>query len=126
MTPNDVNIVAKNIDDFIEVPDGVSRLRKAILALAISGQLVAQKARKEQTKYYPIKELPGLRDFFDGDWVETKDQDAKGSVRLSQLADVGEGVWRDRSNRWMSNQNAEALKCKYLLKNDVLVARMPD
>ena len=126
MTPNDVNIVAKNIDDFIEVPDGVSRLRKAILALAISGQLVAQKSRKEQTKYYPIKELPGLRDFFDGDWVETKDQDAKGSVRLSQLADVGEGVWRDRSNRWMSNQNAEALKCKYLLKNDVLVARMPD
>jgi len=42
MTPNDVKIVAENIDDFIEVPDGVSRLRKAILTLAVSGKLVTQ------------------------------------------------------------------------------------
>lgn len=42
MTPNDVKIVADNIDDFIEVPDGINRLRKAVLALAVSGQLVPQ------------------------------------------------------------------------------------
>ena len=42
MTPNDVNIVADNIDDFIEVPDGVGRLRKAVLTLAVSGKLVQQ------------------------------------------------------------------------------------
>jgi len=42
MTPNDVKIVADNIEDFIEVTDGVSRLRKAILTLAISGKLLAQ------------------------------------------------------------------------------------
>ncbi len=42
MTPNDVKIVADNIDDFIEVPDGVERLRKAVLALAVSGKLVPQ------------------------------------------------------------------------------------
>ena len=42
MTPNDVKIVADNIDDFIEVPDGVGRLRKAVLTLAVSGKLVQQ------------------------------------------------------------------------------------
>ena len=42
MTPNDVKIVADNIDDFIEVPDGINRLRKAVLTLAISGKLVQQ------------------------------------------------------------------------------------
>lgn len=42
MTPNDVKIVADNIDDFIEVPDGVTRLRKAVLTLAVSGKLVAE------------------------------------------------------------------------------------
>jgi hypothetical protein len=29
--------------------------------------------------------------FTDGDWVESKDQDPDGDVRLIQLADVGEG-----------------------------------
>lgn len=42
MTPNDVKIVADNIDDFIEVPNGVDRLRKAVLALAVSGKFVAE------------------------------------------------------------------------------------
>ncbi len=42
MTPNDVKIVAENIDDFIEVPNGLERLRKAVLTLAVAGKLVAQ------------------------------------------------------------------------------------
>lgn len=42
MTPNDVKIVADNIDDFIEVPDGLTRLRKAVLTLAVAGKLVPQ------------------------------------------------------------------------------------
>lgn len=42
MTPNDVKIVAENIGDFVEVPDGINRLRKAVLTLAVSGKLVPQ------------------------------------------------------------------------------------
>lgn len=42
MTPSDVKIVAENINDFIEVPDGINRLRKAVLTLAVSGLLVEQ------------------------------------------------------------------------------------
>jgi type I restriction enzyme S subunit len=64
--------------------------------------------------------------FSDGDWVETKDQDPGGDVRLTQLADVGEGVFRNRSSRFMTAEAAERLGCTYLEPGDVLVARMPD
>lgn len=64
--------------------------------------------------------------FIDGDWVESKDQDPTGDVRLIQLADVGDGVYRDRSNRFMTKAKADALYCTFLQQGDVLIARMPD
>lgn len=64
--------------------------------------------------------------FVDGDWVESKDQDENGDVRLTQLADVGDGVWRDRSNRFMTSVKAKELGCTVLEPGDVLIARMPD
>jgi type I restriction enzyme S subunit len=64
--------------------------------------------------------------FSDGDWVETKDQDPDGNVRLTQLADVGEGVFRDRSSRFLRDDQARALDCTFLEPGDVLIARMPD
>lgn len=63
--------------------------------------------------------------FVDGDWVETKDQDAAGSVRLTQLADVGEATFRDRSDRWMREDQAIRLNCTRLSPGDLLIARMP-
>ncbi len=62
----------------------------------------------------------------DGDWVESKDQDPAGGVRLIQLADIGDGYYVDKSNRFMTPQRAAELKCTYLRPGDVLVARMPD
>lgn len=62
----------------------------------------------------------------DGDWVESKDQDPDGDVRLIQLADVGDGVFRDRSQRFMTLQKAAALRCTFLVEGDLLIARMPD
>ena len=64
--------------------------------------------------------------FSDGDWVESKDQDPDGKVRLIQLADVGVGKFRDRSNRFLTSTKAAELNCTYLEPQDVLVARMPD
>jgi type I restriction enzyme S subunit len=64
--------------------------------------------------------------FRDGDWVETKDQDPQGNVRLTQLADIGEGAFRNRSTRFLREDQAAALKCTFLEPGDVLVARMPD
>lgn len=64
--------------------------------------------------------------FVDGDWVESKDQDPSGSVRLTQLADVGIAEFRDRSNRWMRPDQVASLHCTRLMPGDVLIARMPD
>ena len=73
-----------------------------------------------------IGEVVGAGLFSDGDWVESKDQDPDGEVRLVQLADIGEGEFRDRSNRHLTAESARALGCTYLAPGDVLVARMPD
>jgi type I restriction enzyme S subunit len=62
----------------------------------------------------------------DGDWVESKDQDPNGEVRLIQLADVGDGVFLDRSNRFLTAAKAKGLRCTFLCPGDLLIARMPD
>ena len=64
--------------------------------------------------------------FCDGDWVESKDQDPNGEIRLIQLADIGDGHFIDKSYRFLTKSKAKLLKCTYLKKGDVLVARMPD
>ncbi|EAS19382.1 putative type I site-speicific deoxyribonuclease specificity subunit [Flavobacteria bacterium BBFL7] len=64
--------------------------------------------------------------FKDGDWVESKDQDPNGNVRLIQLADIGLGNFRDKSQRFLNQETAERLNCNFLEQNDILVARMPD
>ncbi len=74
-----------------------------------------------------VDELSGLGGLVtDGDWVESKDQDLSGHVRLTQLADVGDGEFRDRSARFMTLEATRRLGCTYLQPNDVLIARMPD
>ena len=64
--------------------------------------------------------------FVDGDWIESKDQDPNGDVRLIQLADIGDGNFRNKSSRFLTFQRANELNCTFLQKNDILVARMPD
>ncbi|MEU3937611.1 restriction endonuclease subunit S [Streptomyces sp. NPDC029044] len=64
--------------------------------------------------------------FTDGDWVESKDQDPTGDVRLVQLADVGDGWFRNRSNRSLTLDKSRELNCTSLAPGDVLIARMPD
>lgn len=64
--------------------------------------------------------------FVDGDWVESKDQDPDGDVRLIQLADVGDGYYVDKSNRFLTSYAARRLKCTFIEPGDILIARMPD
>lgn len=108
-------------------------LRRAILTAAFSGHLVkplnprrTPDGLPEDWKLHTLDEIMHGSLFSDGDWVESKDQDPSGSVRLIQLADIGEGVFRDRSNRWLNEPTAEKLGCTYLHKDDILIARMPD
>lgn len=69
--------------------------------------------------------LKSARVFTDGDWVESKDQDPHGSVRLIQLADVGDGDYIDKSRRFLTKETALRLRCTFLEAGDILVARMP-
>ncbi|EOE6708934.1 restriction endonuclease subunit S [Acinetobacter baumannii] len=62
----------------------------------------------------------------DGDWVESKDQDPNGSIRLIQLADIGDGEFKNKSARFLSSEGAEALNCTFLQAGDVLIARLPE
>jgi hypothetical protein len=62
----------------------------------------------------------------DGDWVESKDQDPDGDVRLIQLADIGDGEFRNKSARYLTTEKAMELGCTFLAIGDVLIARMPD
>lgn len=62
----------------------------------------------------------------DGDWIESKDQDPHGDVRIVQLADVGQGTFKNRSQRNLTSEKAADLGCYFLKQNDVLIARLPD
>jgi hypothetical protein len=54
--------------------------------------------------------------FVDGDWVESKDQDPDGDVRLTQLADVGEGAFRNRSDRFLTSERRLRSAARFLLR----------
>lgn len=74
-----------------------------------------------------VKDLAGTSGLFvDGDWVESKDQDPNGDIRLLQLADIGDGVFLDKSDRWINQEAFTRLRCTKLETGDVLIARMPD
>ena len=47
--------------------------------------------------------------FVDGDWIESKDQDQNGDVRLIQLADIGDGDFRDKSSRFLTLKRANEI-----------------
>lgn len=83
----------------------------------------------ELPKGWEIKKLSEIAStglISDGDWVESKDQDPSGAIRLIQLADIGDGNFKDKSSRFMNEEKAALLKCTFLQTGDVLIARMPD
>lgn len=77
-------------------------------------------------KWLNLHQVTADRLFCDGDWIESEDQDPNGDVRLIQLSDIGEVVFKNKSNRYLTTPKANELKCTFLNKNDVLIARMPD
>lgn len=64
--------------------------------------------------------------FSDGDWIEKKDQDENGTVRLIQLADIGICLFKDKSAKFVTEAKAQELNCTLLQKGDILIARLPD
>lgn len=111
------------------------RYRQAVLASAYVEDTAEQVMRPEarmparpaDSRTFRLSEIAGDAGLFvDGDWVESKDQDPSGEVRLIQLADVGDGVFKNRSDRFLTMKKSEELRCTYLQPGDVLVSRMAD
>lgn len=74
-----------------------------------------------------IENLIGINGLFvDGDWIESKDQNPNGDIKLIQLADIGDGTFKNKSNRFMTLNRAMELHCTFLKHGDILVARMPE
>ncbi len=61
----------------------------------------------------------------DGDWIESKDQDPLGGIRLLQLADIGVNEFKDKSNRFINSETFTRLNCTALEAGDILIARLP-
>ena len=116
------------------VRDQAHQFRRSLLHAAFIGQLTQPDPRRmtdlpEGWTCCRIADLAGTSVeslFSDGDWVESKDQDPDGTIRLTQLADVGEATFRDRSDRWLNVEQATRLGVTYLEEGDLLIARMPD
>lgn len=64
--------------------------------------------------------------FCDGDWVESKDQDPNGQVRLIQMADIGVNEYKNKSQRFLTEEKYHELKCTEIKPGDILISRMPD
>ena len=47
--------------------------------------------------------------FSDGDWIEKKDQDENGTVRLIQLADIGVCLFKDKSAKFVTEAKVQEL-----------------
>lgn len=67
---------------------------------------------------------PDLSGFLDGDWILTEDLNTKNEIRLIQLADIGVGIFLDKTSKWISKKRATELNCTYLETGDILVSRM--
>jgi len=59
--------------------------------------------------------------------VESKDQASEG-IRLIQTGNVGEGVFKDRSEkaRYISEATFKRLRCTEIFEGDCLISRLPD
>lgn len=117
--PNSIEL--QTLEQFAKNSFTMNLLRKYLLQLAVAGALIDVKNWSEKK----LEEIC-LTPIIDGDWIESKDQDPDGSIRLIQLADVGEGFFKDRSQKFVNEDTFRRLSCTLLEKNDVLIARLPD
>ena len=95
---------------------------KQLFRVVVEETIVNTKGESIQLRDIASKTVNG---FVDGDWIESKDQSEEG-IRLLQLADIGVGVFLDKSRRFITEDTFKRLNCFEVLPGDILLARMPD
>ena len=109
------------IDAMLAALDELTRNLKQRSGIVVANELKSHYSHGT----IPLAFSLGADNFFDGDWVESKDQDPDGDIRLLQLADIGDGTFLDKSNRRINQEAFERLRCREVQEGDILIARMP-
>lgn len=87
--------------------------------------LITERAWRSNRPIDPIQKVWAGAIFFDGDWIESRDQATEG-VRLLQLADIGSGRFLNKSARFVSPETFDRLRCTEVKPGDFLISRMAD
>jgi len=114
----------------------LKRIAKEKVRLVAEGKIKKQKALAEVGEEEKLFELPSGWEWqrldgispmslVDGDWIESKDQDPSGGIRLLQLADIGVNEFKDKSDRFVNAETFKRLNCTALEAGDILIARLP-
>ncbi len=115
----------------------LERIKREKARLVKEGKIKAGKELpeiKEEEKPYELPRgwawarLGNLSPYgvFDGDWIESKDQDKNGKIKLIQLADIQENLYHEKSNRYVNEETFYRLQCSEVVQNDILIARLPN
>lgn len=114
----------------------LKRIAEEKARLVAEGTIKKQKALSSIVEEEKLFELPkgwewqrlddiSPMSLVDGDWIESKDQDPSGGIRLLQLADIGVNEFKDKSDRFINAETFTRLNCTALEAGDILIARLP-
>lgn len=80
----------------------------------------------EGWKVCRLKNLPdySLKDaFVDGDWIESPNITNEG-IRYLTTGNIGDGIFREQGNSYISEETFKRLNCKYAYPNDLVISRL--
>ncbi|WP_212005895.1 restriction endonuclease subunit S [Chitinophaga sp. HK235] len=78
-------------------------------------------------KSYKLKDLANgtSSSFTDGDWIESPYITDNG-IRLVQTGNIGDGHFKNKNKKFISDESFRLLKCKEIFVGDILICRLAD
>lgn len=131
----------KNIDKLIANQQGqiekLKEYKQAIITQAVTKGLNPSAPMKdsgvewigeipEVWRVCRLKNLPdySLKDaFVDGDWIESPNITNEG-IRYLTTGNIGDGIFREQGNSYISEETFKRLNCKYAYPNDLVISRL--
>ena len=127
--------IEENAENNESLTSTTEALKKGLLNELLTKGIGHEKFKKSEFGEIPeeweARELvdftkPKCDSFYDGDWILSEDLKTGNDVRLIQLSDIGQGVFLDKSNKYISNHRCKELNCFMLQEGDVVISRMAE
>lgn len=123
MTPSDVKTVVANLDDFIELPDGIDRLRKAVFTLATSGKLVPQDPKEGAWKQTSLGEIGTFKG--GSGFPKQYQGESDGDIPFFKVSDMNLNVKEmHKAVNWISETVAREVKANVLPKGTIIFPKI--